>query len=203
MNYPQLKLPNTACQTYFSDGEAPQKFSISFGDFDHMNLCKSEVPMPINSNGTHEILEFELSGAKCPSGSPDWAHAQAAAVNTVYKYAGETADGRPYYKSPFTEMYVYYDKKCSFGMDSAWLVSPVKPSLVVEERVQYGPGGGRGPGTPESHMTDCNNAANFPSFDWKLPIGVKASSLWCGSVSLPPESLPTAKVVGTTCCEAM
>ena len=203
INYPQLKLPNTACQTYLRDGEAPQKFSITFGDFDHQNLCKSEVSMPINPNPTHEVLEIELSGAQCPSGSPDWAHAQAAAVNTVYKYAGETADGRPYYKSPFTEMYVYYDKKCADYMESAWLVSPVKPSLVAEERVQYGPGGGRGPGTPESHMTDCNNAVNFPSFDWKLPIGVKASFLWCGSVSLPPESLPTAKVVKRNCCEAM
>ena len=86
-------------------------------------------------------------------------------------------------------------------MDSAWLVSPVKPSLVAKESVQYGPGGGRGPGTPESHMTDCNNAVNFPSLDWKLPIGVEGSFLWCGSVSLQPEGLPMANLV--TCCQAM
>ena len=200
VSFPKLKLTN-ACQTYRIDGQAPQKFSVSFGDFDHMNLCNSEAPMP--SNITHEILEFELSGAKCPSGSPDWAHDQAASVNSRYKYAGETADGRPYYKSLFSEMYVYYDKKCASYMDSAWLVSPVKPSLVAKERVQYGPGGGRGPGTPESHMTDCNNAVNFPSLDWKFPIGVEGGFLWCGSTSLQPEGLPIAKVVGNTCCEAM
>ena len=50
-------------------------------------------------------------------------------------------------------------------------------------------------------MTDCNNAVNFPSLDWKLPIGVEAP--FYGVVLYRFSQKVFQWQILSLCCEAM
>jgi hypothetical protein len=173
------------CQSFTGLGN----FQIIFGKAN--DLCADTAPEP--APPTNGIVKFQLSEAKCPDEADFESREQASVINTIYDYAGDTADGRAYYEGG--RMYVYYDKACQPYMDPAWLISPEKPSLEVTSSLQYGPGGGRGPGTEGASMNDCNNAANFGTLSWNVPIGPSADFLWCGSPNIRATSTPKAKVI--------
>jgi len=118
-------------------------------------------------------VNVTLSGLHCSNG---WAKDN----NQKYIFAGQTADGRAYYRGATNrDMYIYYDRRCDERdvTVGAWILGR-KPDVYADHGLDKAP------------RVGCWNNALIKSSDFAVPVGPqKWDWVWCGDHGSPGHTL--------------